>query len=90
MVEYNDWVSLFFISISTASELSSQQGKFAVFDNLRFRHEAAVCSYSQRQVEGGARSGLGPINYASVDFGKMDSDSEVHSGLPVGLGRATV
>lgn len=33
---------------SMASEVSSQAGEFLEFDNLRFRQEAALCSYSQR------------------------------------------
>lgn len=76
----------FLLPSFTASEVSSKLGEFPVSDNLRFRQEASVCSYSQRQVGREAMSGLRPTNYVSADPGKMNSDTVVHPGLPVGLG----
>lgn len=76
----------FLLPSSMTSETSSQLGEFPVSDNLRFRQETAVCSYSQRQVESGTRSDPRPTIYVSAEPGKNESDTGVHPGLPVGLG----
>ena len=66
----------FLLPSSMASEISSKLGEFPVSDNLRFRQEA-----------GGERSHVWPeAHYVSADPGKMNSDTVVHPGLPVGPG----
>lgn len=70
-----------------ASELSNQLGEFPVTDNLIFRQESSVCSYSQREVEREATSDPRAADYVSVDPGKMNSGTEAHLGFPVGLGQ---
>lgn len=87
MVEITMTVFHYFLSpSSTTSEPSSQLGEFPVSDNLRFRQEATVCSYSQRQVERGTGSDPRLTNYVSAEPGKVDSGTGVHPGFPAGLG----